>query len=72
MIIFYIRNDFYNSQYGFQILHSMELAALKLCNTVVLDLDKGEIPVAIFLDPSKAFDNLITVYCFLNLNIMVF
>ena len=48
----------YNSQYGFRTLHSTELAALELCDRVVSDLDDGEIPIAIFLDLSKAFDTL--------------
>ena len=48
----------YNSQYGFRTLHSTELATLELCDRVTSDLDKGELPVAIFLDLSKAFDTL--------------
>ena len=39
-------------------LHSTELATLELCDRVTSDLDKGELPVAIFLDLSKAFDTL--------------
>ena len=34
------------------------MATLELCDRVTSDLDKGELPVAIFLDLSKAFDTL--------------
>lgn len=48
----------YNSQYGFRALHSTELAALEMTDRVSQDLDKGELPLAIYLDLSKAFDTL--------------
>ena len=48
----------YNSQYGFRTLHSTELAALELTDRINENLDKGELPLAIYLDLSKAFDTL--------------
>ena len=51
-------NLFYKSQYGFRKNHSTELAALELIDRIKCDLDKGDVPVAIFLDLSKAFDTL--------------
>ena len=51
-------NLFYKSQYGFRKNHSTELAALELIDRIKCDLDKGNLPVAIFLDLSKAFDTL--------------
>ena len=41
-------NLFYKSQYGFRKNHSTELAALELIDRIKCDLDKGNIPVAIF------------------------
>ena len=49
---------FYKSQYGYRKGHSTELAALELSDRISQYLDKGEIPIAIFLDLSKAFDTL--------------
>ena len=48
----------YESQYGFRTLHSTELAALELTDKIYLQLDKKKIPLAIFLDLSKAFDTI--------------
>ena len=48
----------YNSQYGFRHLHSTELAALELSDRLMQNLDKGKIPIAVYLDLSKAFDTL--------------
>ena len=49
---------FYGSQYGYRKGHSTELAAVELADRISQYLDKGEIPIAIFLDLSKAFDTL--------------
>ena len=49
---------FYKSQYGYRKGHSTELAALELADRLSQHLDKGDIPIAIFLDLSKAFDTL--------------
>ena len=51
-------NLFYKSQYGYRKGHSTELAALELADRISQYLDNGEIPIAIFLDLSKAFDTL--------------
>ena len=49
---------FYKSQYGFRQLHSTELAALEITDRIYLDLDNKKIPLAVFLDLSKAFDTI--------------
>ena len=49
---------YYGSQYGFRKKHSTELAALELIDRITLELDKGNTPLNIFLDLSKAFDTL--------------
>ena len=46
------------SQYGFRKLHSTETAAIELTDTLLQNPDNGDIPIAIFLDLSKAFDTL--------------
>ena len=48
----------YKSQYGFRKGHSTELAGLEFNDKIVNHLDKGELPLAIFLDLSKAFDTI--------------
>ena len=45
-------------QYGFRSHHSTELAALKLTDTLMCELDRPLLPFVIFLDLSKAFDTL--------------
>ena len=51
-------NLFYHRQYGFRENHSTELAALELIDRIIQYLDKGETPISVFLDLSKAFDTL--------------
>ena len=49
---------YYKNQYGFREEHSTELATLELLDRLLIDIDKGEIPINIFMDLSKAFDTL--------------
>lgn len=49
---------FYNAQYGFRTEHSTEFAALELIDRVIIEMDKTNTPINIFLDLSKAFDTL--------------
>ena len=51
-------NLIYDSQYGFRQLHSTELAALEITDRISQNLDKGKLPITIYLDLSKAFDTL--------------
>ena len=51
-------NLYYSSQYGFREKHSTKLAALELVDIAIQELDKGNTPISIFLDLSKAFDTL--------------
>ena len=53
-----IRNFFYPSQYGFRRGHSTELAATELIDLFIQKLDADKLPLAIFLDLSKAFATL--------------
>ena len=53
---FEVNKLYYNSQYGFRRNHSTEFAALELIDIIRLDMDTGEIPFAISIDLSKAFD----------------
>ena len=48
----------HDSQFGFRKGHSTELASIKLIDRITQYLDKGKIPISIFLDLSKAFDTL--------------
>ena len=56
----YLKNNkhFFKSQYGFREDHSTELAALELVDHLQAELDKKNIPIAIYMDLSKAFDTL--------------
>ena len=49
---------FYTGQYGFRDEHSTEQAALELVDRLHTDMDKTKIPIAIYMDLSKAFDTL--------------
>ena len=46
-------------QYGFRSNHSTELAALNLVDELTYKLDRGIIPMNIYIDLSKAFDTLV-------------
>ncbi len=48
----------YNAQYGFRTDHSTEFATLELVDRIIIEMDKMNTPVNIFLDLSKAFDTL--------------
>ena len=48
----------HKSQHGFRKLHSTETAAFEFIDRISNVLDSGELPIAIFLDLSKAFDTL--------------
>ena len=58
----------YDSQYGFRAGHSTELASIELIDRITQDLDKGKIPISIFLDLSKASDTLDHVILLQKLN----
>lgn len=47
-----------NSQYGFRKKHSTEHAAIEIIDRLMEEIDNKNIPIAIFLDLSKAFDTL--------------
>ena len=46
------------NQFGFQSLHSTEMASIKLNDYLLTEINKKHIPFSIFLDLSKAFDSL--------------
>ena len=48
----------HENQYGFRKNHSTEYSILEIIDRIALDLDKGNMPLAIYLDLSKAFDTL--------------
>ena len=51
-------NLLYKHQYGFRKHHSTELAAIELTDKIFDNLDKKKIPLAVFIDLSKAFDTI--------------
>ena len=55
---FQMNNFYHHGQYGFREKHSTELATLELIDRITKDIDNGQVPIAIFLDLSKAFDSL--------------
>ena len=48
----------FDSEYGFRAGHSTELVSIELIDIITQDLERGKIPITIFLDLSKAFDTL--------------
>ena len=52
------KNLLYENQYGFRKNHSTELAAMEVTVKIFENLDKKKLPLAIFLDFSKAFDTI--------------
>lgn len=55
---FVLNKLLYYSQHGFRKLHSTETATLEFVDKIIQHLDSGNIPVAIFIDLSKAFDTI--------------
>jgi hypothetical protein len=49
---------FYFSQHGFRSRHSTETATLEFIDKIMTHLDNGNLPVAIYIDLSKAFDTI--------------
>ena len=49
---------FYDSQYGFRAKHSTELATVELVDRILHNIDNKELPLAIYMDLSKAFHTL--------------
>ena len=47
-----------SQQFGFRRGHSTELAALKLVNHAIIEMNDHNSPITIFIDLSKAFDTL--------------
>ena len=58
MEYFTSKNLFCLQQFGFRPGHSTELAALKLVNYLITEMDNCKIPTNIYIDLSKAFDTL--------------
>ena len=46
------------NQLGFRPEHSTELAALRLVNSLIAQMDSNNVPINIYIDLSKAFDTL--------------
>ena len=51
-------NLFHANQYGFRAEYSTELALSELVDRLYTDLDEKQLPIAIFIDLSKAFDTI--------------
>ena len=45
-------------RFGFRAQHSIEYAAMKLCDHIKKEKDSGNTPRALYIDLSKVFDNL--------------
>ena len=52
----------YKFQYGFQKGKSTNMALIMLIDKISEALDKGELAIGVFLDFSKAFDTVITIF----------
>ena len=48
----------FDNQYGFRSMHSTEYAALEIIDRIITQMDNNELTINIYLDLSKAFDNI--------------
>ena len=55
---FTLNNLFCIQQFGFRPGYSTELAALRLANHIILEMNNNKVPTNIYIDLSKAFDTL--------------
>ena len=55
---FHTNKLYFEAQYGFRKKHSTALAAVEMIDRITSELDKGNTPLNIFLDLSKAFYTL--------------
>lgn len=55
---FLSNNLWYQSQYGYRAKHSTQYAAIEICEKIFQSFQNNDVPLAIFLDLSKAFDTL--------------
>ena len=53
-------------QYGFRPGHSTEIAAVRLVDEIISKVDNNLISTNIYIDLSKAFDTLITLFFYPN------
>ena len=53
-------------QFGFQIGHSTELAAMQFVDHITKQMDMGKVPTHVYIDFSKAFDTIDHLFCFTN------
>ena len=51
-------NTLYQFQYGFRPKHSTNIALSELINTLLCNIDNGEISFGVFVDLKKAFDSV--------------
>ncbi len=56
--MFHEKQLLYNAQYGFRTEHSTEFATSELIDRIIVEMDKNNTPLNIFLDLSKTFDTL--------------
>jgi hypothetical protein len=55
---FISENLYYHNQYGFRANHSTEYATLELIDRINFEMDKGNLPLNVYIDLSKAFDTV--------------
>ena len=56
---YFTKNDLLsNCQHGFCPNHSTETSAIEFIDHLKLEIDKGHVPISIFIDLSKAFDTV--------------
>ena len=55
---YFTKKFVFDSQYGYKVKHSTELATIELVDRVLHSFDNKELPLTIFMDLSKAFDTL--------------
>ena len=59
LLIYFVENNLLSmEQFGFRPMHSTELAAVRLVDHLISEMDNNNTPVNIYIDLSKAFETL--------------
>lgn len=72
-MIFFLRTNFLSDcQFGFRPNHSTDTALVNIVDKWLKNIDEGFLTSAVFIDLRKAFDTVIMLFFYINLNHMMY